>query len=71
MANGKLKSWIWVVITAVVLGMAVAYLINTWQPQDVTHWILWVVGALIAVRSVLRIASLAKQIGAKENEDKE
>ena len=66
MTKTQLKNWFGVVITAVVLGLAVTYMINTWQPQDVTHWVLWVVAALISLRSVFRIASLSKEINKKE-----
>ena len=71
MKKEQLKNWIGVILAAVVLGLAVSFLIRWWQPQDVTHWLMWGVGALIAVRSVLRIATLAKQIGTKETKDKE
>ena len=66
MNKQQLKNWFGVVVTAVVLGLAVTYMVKTWKPQDATHWALWVVCALIAVRSVLRIASLSKAINAKE-----
>lgn len=66
MTKTQLKNWFGVVVTAVVLGLAVTYMIKTWQPQDATHWALWVVAALISLRSVFRIASLSKEINKKE-----
>ena len=66
MTKTQLKNWFGVVVTAVVLGLAVTYMIKTWQPQDVTHWALWVVAVLISLRSVFRIASLSKEINKKE-----
>ena len=65
----NVKKWIGVILSAVVLGMAVVYLINTWMPECTKQWILWGVVALIAVRSVMRIAQLAKEAGkTQENE---
>ena len=66
MTKMQLKNWFGVVVTAVVLGLAVTYMIKTWQPQDATHWALWVVATLISLRSVFRIASLSKEINKKE-----
>ncbi len=59
-----------VILSAVVLGLSVTFLTRLWRPQDAAHWILWSVGLLIAIRSIGRIAELAKQIGAKEDENK-
>lgn len=59
-----------VILSAVVLGLSVTFLMRLWRPQDAAHWILWSVGLLIAIRSIGRIAELAKQIGAKEDENK-
>ena len=65
----NVKKWIGVILSAVVLGMAVVYLINTWMPECTKQWILWGVVALIAVRSVMRIAQRAKEAGkTQENE---
>ena len=58
------------ILSAVVLGLSVTFLMRLWRPQDAAHWILWSVGLLIAIRSIGRIAELAKQIGAKEDENK-
>ena len=67
--TANVKKWIGVILSAVVLGMAVVYLINTWMPECTKQWILWGVVALIAVRSVMRIAQLAKEAGkTQENE---
>ena len=64
--NAKITKWFGVVLSAVVLGLAVFYLIHTWKPADVNGWILWGASVLIAVRSVMRIASIAKQAGKSE-----
>ena len=70
MNKTQLKNWMGVVLSAVVLGLSVTFLMRLWRPQDAAHWILWSVGLLIAIRSIGRIAELAKQIGAKEDENK-
>lgn len=59
-------NWMGVIISAVVLGLAVTFLIMAWKPVDAPHWILWVMGVLIAIRSVMRIAELSKKINEKE-----
>ena len=70
MNKTQLKNWMGVILSAVVLGLSVTFLMGLWRPQDAAHWILWSVGLLIAIRSIGRIAELAKQIGAKEDENK-
>lgn len=68
----KNKLWLGVIISAVVLGLAVVYLLRMWMPQDALNWGLYVAVALIAIRSVVRIAQLAKVAGEKSEEnDKE
>lgn len=69
MNKTQLKNWMGVILSAVVLGLSVTFLMRLWQPQDVAHWILWGVGILIAIRSIMRIAELAKHIGAKESDN--
>ena len=52
-----------------VLGLAVVYLLEMWMPQNALNWGLYVAVALIAIRSVVRIAGLAKQAGEKSEEN--
>ncbi|MBR5130972.1 MAG: RTA1 domain-containing protein [Alistipes sp.] len=66
----KNKLWLGVILSAVVLGLAVVYLLQMWKPQDALNWGVYVAVALIAIRSVMRIAQLAKVAGEK-SEDKE
>jgi membrane protein required for beta-lactamase induction len=68
--NTKRNLWFGVIISAVVLGLAVVYLLNSWMPQNVLNWVTFVVVALVAVRSVGRIAVLAKQAGESNNTNK-
>ena len=68
--NTKRNLWFGVIISAVVLGLAVVYLLNSWMPQNVLNWVIFVVVALVAVRSVGRIALLAKQAGESNNTNK-
>ena len=67
-----LRLWISVVLSAVILGLAVTYLMQTWMPEDTLGWVIWGVVALIAVRSVFRIATLAAEAGkVKKSDNKE
>lgn len=68
--NTKRNLWFGVIISAVVLGLAVVYLLNSWMPQNVLNWVTFVVVVLVAVRSVGRIAVLAKQAGESSNTNK-
>jgi membrane protein DedA with SNARE-associated domain len=68
--NTKRNLWFGVIISAVVLGLAVVYLLNSWMPQNVLNWVIFVVVALVAVRSVGLIAVLAKQAGERNNTNK-
>lgn len=67
--NTKTNIWIGVILSAVVLGLAVVYLLRMWMPQNGLNWGLYVAVALIAIRSVVRIAGLAKQAGEKSEEN--
>ena len=66
----KNKLWIGVILSAVVLGLAVVYLLEMWMPQNALNWGIYAAVALIAIRSVVRIAALAKQAGEKEKEER-
>lgn len=65
----KNRLWLGVILSAVVLGLAVVYLLEMWMPQNALNWGLYVAVALIAIRSVVRIAGLAKQAGEKSEEN--
>lgn len=67
----KNRLWIGVILSAVVLGLAVVYLLEMWMPQNALNWVVYVAVALIAIRSVVRIAALAKQAGEKSEENNE
>ena len=66
----KNKLWLGVILSAVVLGLAVVYLLRMWMPQDALNWVVYVAVALIAIRSVVRIAALAKQAGESNHTNK-
>lgn len=66
----KNRLWIGVILSAVVLGLAVVYLLEMWMPQNALNWVVYVAVALIAIRSVVRIAGLAKQAGEKSGQNK-
>lgn len=66
-----MSKWLSVILSAVVLGLSVSYILQMWMPVEVVDWILMVVVALIAIRSVMRIAQLAKQKGEEDAEEQE
>lgn len=66
-----MKKWLSVILSAVVLGLSVSYILRMWMPVEVADWILVVVAALIAIRSVVRIAQLAKEKGEEAAEEQE
>ena len=68
--NTKTNIWLGVILSAVVLGLAVVYLLQMWMPQNALNWGIYAAVALIAIRSVVRIAGLAKQAGEKEKEER-
>ena len=63
--------WFNVILSAVVLGLAVSYIINMWMPEDAFDWVLVVAAGVIALRSVLRIAQLAKANAQSDNSAEE
>ena len=66
-----MKKWLSVILSAVVLGLSVSYILKMWMPVEVADWILMVVAALIAIRSVVRIAQLANEKGEEAAEEQE
>lgn len=66
----KNRLWLGVILSAVVLGLAVVYLLEMWMPHNTLNWVVYVAVALIAIRSVVRIAALAKQAGEKSGQNK-
>ena len=68
MEAGRVKVIFSIVLSAVLLGLAVATCIKEWMPSEPNEWILW--GALVAVGiiAILRIASLAKLLDNKDEE---
>ena len=68
--NTKTNIWLGVILSAVVLGLAVVYLLEMWMPQNALNWVVYIAVALIAIRSVVRIAGLAKLAGEKEKEER-
>lgn len=66
-----MKKWLSVILSAVVLGLSVSYILKMWMPVEVADWILVVVAALIAIRSVVRIAQLANEKGEEAAEEQE
>ncbi|MBQ3233368.1 MAG: hypothetical protein IJA96_02020 [Alistipes sp.] len=57
-----------IVISAVLLGLVAVYCINAWMPTEPSAWILWGASVAVGIVAILRIASLAKLLGKKDEE---
>ena len=57
-----------IVISAVLLGLVVVYCVNAWMPTEPNAWILWGASVAVGIVAILRIASLAKLLGKKDEE---
>ena len=68
MDKQKLRVYISIVISAVLLGLVVEYCINAWMPTEPNAWILWGASVAVGIVAILRIASLAKLLGKKDEE---
>ena len=66
MRKDNMKIWVSVVLSAVILGLSVTYFMHATLPQSAVDWVLWVLVTLVAIRSIMRIAVLAKQAGKKQ-----
>lgn len=66
-----MNKWLSVIISSVILGLSVSYILQMWMPIEVIDWITVVVVALIAIRSVVRIAQLAKAEREEAAEEQE
>lgn len=66
MDKQKLRVYISIVISAVLVGLTVSYCIKAWMPADAMGWIAWGAMAVAGVIAVLRIAMLAKMLSNKE-----
>ena len=68
MDKQKLRVYISIVISAVLLGLVVEYCVNAWMPTEPNAWILWGASVAVGIVAILRIASLAKLLGKKDEE---
>lgn len=68
MDKQRTKDWAGVVMSAVVLGLAAFYFMHAWMPEKAMDWVLFAAVALIAVRSIMRIAALASKISRPEED---
>ena len=57
-----------IVISAVLLGLVVVYCINASMSTEPNAWILWGASVAVGIVAILRIASLAKLLGKKDEE---
>ena len=57
-----------IVISAVLLGVVVAWCFNRWMPVETFDWVMWIAMLFIEVVAIYRIAVLAKALGKKSDE---
>ena len=57
-----------IVISAVLLGVVVAWCFNRWMPVETFDWAMWITMLFIGVVAIYRIAVLAKALGKKSDE---
>ena len=67
--SNKIRVTISIVISAVLLGMVVSYLIRTWMPVEAFDWVMYGVMVAAGIYAIYRIATLAKLLGAKEEKE--
>lgn len=67
--SNKVRITISIVISAVLLGMVVSYLIRTWMPAEPFDWVMFAAMALIGIYAIYRIATLAQAWGTKEENE--
>lgn len=66
--SGKTRVIISIVISAVLLGMVVSYLIRAQIPSEAIDWVLWCAMVVFGFSAILRIALLAKSLKSNEEE---
>ncbi|MBO5800754.1 MAG: hypothetical protein J6R16_00565 [Alistipes sp.] len=64
----RIRAFISIIISAVMLGLVITYCIEWWMPTEVLDWIIW--GAMVAVgiTAIYRIVNLDKMLSDKESE---
>lgn len=66
--SSKTRVIISIVISAVLLGMVVSYLIRAQIPSEAIDWVLWCAMVVFGFSAILRIALLAKSLKSYEEE---
>lgn len=66
--SGKTRVIISIVISAVLLGMVVSYLIRAQIPSEAIDWVMWIAMVVFGISAILRIALLAKSLKSSEEE---
>ena len=64
----RIRAFISIIISTVMLGLVITYCIKWWMPTEVLDWIIW--GAMVAVGipAIYRIVNLDKMLSDKESE---
>ena len=64
----RIRAFISIIISAVMLGLVVTYCIEWWMPTEVLDWIIWCAMVAVGITAIYRIANLAKMLSDKESE---
>lgn len=63
----KTKAWFTIIISAVIIGLSVGYILKKWGP-GIAEAVLCTCAAIIACRSIQRIVTSTKQLNNKDKE---
>ena len=64
----RIRAFISIIISAVMLGLVITYCIEWWMPTEVLDWIIWCAMVAVGITAIYRIANLAKMLSDKESE---
>ena len=64
----RIRAFISIIISAVMLGLVVTYCIEWWMPTEVLDWIIWCAMVAVGITAIYRIVNLDKMLSDKESE---
>ena len=64
----RIRAFISIIISTVMLGLVVTYCIEWWMPTEVLDWIIWCAMVAVGITAIYRIVNLDKMLSDKESE---
>lgn len=64
----RIRAFISIIISAVMLGLVITYCIEWWMPTEVLDWIIWCAMVAVGITAIYRIVNLDKMLSDKESE---